>query len=181
MSVVNVALIGYAFMGRAHSNAYRQVTPFFSPRLTPRLKVLCGRTQKDVEKAARTLGWDEAATDWEEVVRRPDIDIVDINTPNDSHAEIAIAAARAGKHVLCEKPLALNVAQCQEMLDAVSVKCLLRWDLLEYRTDPDSGDSEALEVTDLRFEPAKRAADELVAGVHPVLAVSRRRSGVPPV
>ena len=106
MPDVNVALIGYAFMGRAHSNAYRQVTPFFSPRLRPRMKVLCGRTPSKVEAAARQLGWEETSTDWEEVVRRPDIDIVDISTPGDSHAEIAIAAARAGKVVFCEKPLA---------------------------------------------------------------------------
>lgn len=119
MSAVNVALIGYAFMGRAHSNAYRQVTPFFSPRLTPRLKVLCGRTAPDVERAARTLGWDEAATDWRAVVSRADIDIVDICTPGDSHAEIAIAAAQAGKVVLCEKPLANSVREAERMLAAV--------------------------------------------------------------
>ena len=107
-------------MGRAHSNAYRQVTPFFSPRLTPRLKVLCGRTKPDVEKAARSLGWDEAATDWEEVVRRPDIDIVDICTPGDSHAPIAIAAAKAGKVVFCEKPLANSVKDAERMLAAVT-------------------------------------------------------------
>jgi predicted dehydrogenase len=116
---VNVALVGYAFMGRAHSNAYRQVTPFFSPRLTPRMKVLCGRTQKDVAKAARQLGWDEAATDWREVIARPDIDIVDICTPGDSHAAIAIAAARAGKVVFCEKPLANSVRDAEAMLAAV--------------------------------------------------------------
>ena len=86
MVTVNVALIGYAFMGRAHSNAYRQVTPFFSPRLTPRLKVICGRTRTHVDAAARTLGWEESATDWEAVVARPDIDLVDISTPGDSHA-----------------------------------------------------------------------------------------------
>ena len=99
---VGVALIGYAFMGRAHSNAYRQVARFFKPRLRPRMKVLCGRTPAKVEAAARDLGWDEAATDWRAVVERPDIDIVDIATPGDSHTEIAVAAARAGKTVLCE-------------------------------------------------------------------------------
>ena len=119
MSVVNIALIGYSFMGRAHSNAYRQVTPFFSPRLTPRLKVLCGRTKPAVERAARTLGWDEAATDWRDTVKRSDIDVVDICTPGDSHAEIAMAAARAGKVVLCEKPLANSVRDAERMLAAV--------------------------------------------------------------
>jgi predicted dehydrogenase len=119
MADINVALIGYAFMGRAHSNAYRQVVPFFSPRLTPRMRVLCGRTRAGVERAARQLGWDEAATDWEEVVARKDIDLVDVSTPGDSHAPIAIAAARAGKAVLCEKPLANSVAEARKMLDAV--------------------------------------------------------------
>jgi predicted dehydrogenase len=119
MSHVNVALVGYAFMGRAHSNAYRQVTPFLSPRLTPRLKVLCGRTKGKVEAAARSLGWEATATDWREVVARPDIDLVDVSTPGDSHAEIAIAAARAGKAVLCEKPLANSVKDAERMLAAV--------------------------------------------------------------
>ena len=106
-------------MGRAHSNGYRQVGPFFSPRLTPRMRVLCGRTRPAVERAARELGWEEAATDWREVVRRPDIDLVDISTPGDSHAEIAIAAAEAGKAVICEKPLANTVAEAEGMLAAV--------------------------------------------------------------
>lgn len=119
MPEVNVALIGYAFMGRAHSNAYRQVVPFLSPRLTPRLKVLCGRTRRSVTTAARELGWEDAATDWREVIARPDIDLVDICTPGDSHAEIAVAAARAGKAVLCEKPLANSVKDADRMLAAV--------------------------------------------------------------
>jgi predicted dehydrogenase len=119
MPEVNVALIGYAFMGRAHSNAYRQVGRFFSPRLTPRMKVLCGRDARAVKKAARTLGWEETATDWRAVVERDDIDLVDVSTPGDSHAEIAIAAARAGKAVLCEKPLANTLADARRMLAAV--------------------------------------------------------------
>ena len=116
---INVALIGYAFMGKAHSNAWRQVAPFFSPRLTPRLKVICGRNAANVEAAARAYGWEDAATDWREVVRRKDIDIVDISTPGDSHAEIAIAAAKAGKAVICEKPLANTVPEARRMLAAV--------------------------------------------------------------
>lgn len=116
---VNVALIGYAFMGKAHSNAYRQVVPFMSPALTPRMKVLCGRTRERVEAAAREYGWEEAATDWREVVRRDDIDLVDISTPGDLHAEIAIEAAKAGKAVFCEKPLANTVAEARAMLAAV--------------------------------------------------------------
>jgi predicted dehydrogenase len=119
-SIVNVALIGYNFMGRAHSNAYRQVSAFFEPRLTPRLKVLCGRTSAKVDAAARQLGWEEAATDWRAVIDRADIDLVDVSTPGDSHAEIAIAAARAGKTVFCEKPLANTVKDAERMLAAVT-------------------------------------------------------------
>ena len=115
----NVALIGYAFMGRAHSNAYRQVGPFFSPRLMPRLKVLCGRDRSAVTDAAARLGFESAATDWRDVIARDDIDLVDVCTPGDSHAEIAIAAAEAGKAVLCEKPLANSVADATAMRDAV--------------------------------------------------------------
>jgi predicted dehydrogenase len=116
---INVALIGYAFMGRAHSNAYRQVTPFFKPRLRPRMKVLCGRTPSNVEAAAKELGWEETSTSWEEVVARKDIHLVDISTPGDSHAAIAIAAAQAGKAVFCEKPLANSLADAERMLAAV--------------------------------------------------------------
>lgn len=120
MPEINVALIGYSFMGRAHSNAYRQVSPFFQPRLAPRMKVLCGRNAAGVRKAARVLGWEETATDWRAVVEREDIDLVDISTPGDSHAEIAIAAARAGKAVFCEKPLANTLAEARAMLAAAT-------------------------------------------------------------
>jgi len=119
MSTFNVAMIGYAFMGKAHSNAYRQVRAFFSPRLEPRMKVVCGRNREGAESAARTYGWEEAATDWREVVTRPDIDLIDICTPGDSHAEIAIAAAQAGKAVFCEKPLANTIEEAESMLAAV--------------------------------------------------------------
>src|SRR5262245_22041481 len=104
MREVNVALIGYNFMGRAHSNAYRQVGPFMAPRVVPRLKVLCGGDAKAVKAAAGRLGFEEWSSDWRAVVRRKDVDLVDVSTPGDSHAAIAIAAARAGKAILCEKP-----------------------------------------------------------------------------
>jgi predicted dehydrogenase len=118
MSDVGIALIGTAFMGRAHSNAWRQVSAFCAPPLAPRLKVICGRDRGRTESAARAFGWDEFTTDWRQVVRRPDLHIVDISTPNDSHAEIAIAAARAGKAVICEKPLANSVRDAERMLAA---------------------------------------------------------------
>jgi predicted dehydrogenase len=136
MATVNVALIGYAFMGKAHSNAWRQVTPFFSPRLTPHLKVICGRTPGKVKAAALAYGWEEAATDWEQVVGREDIDIVDIVTPGGSHAEIAIAAARAGKVVLCEKPLANTVREAERMLAAVEKAGVLHMICHNYRRAP---------------------------------------------
>lgn len=136
MTDVNVALIGYAFMGKAHSNAYRQVGPFFKPRLRPRLKVICGRTRAKVEEAAREYGWDEAATDWEEVVARKDIDLVDVSTPGDLHAPIAIAAARAGKAVLCEKPLANTVAEAERMLAAAERAGVIHMICHNYRRAP---------------------------------------------
>ena len=136
MPTINVALIGYQFMGKAHSNAYRQVSRFFSPALTPRLKVICGRTPAKVRAAARELGWEEAATDWREVVNRRDIDLVDVSTPGDSHAEIAIAAARAGKAVLCEKPLANTVKDAEAMLKAVEKAGVAHMVCHNYRRAP---------------------------------------------
>jgi predicted dehydrogenase len=136
MREVNVALIGYNFMGRAHSNAYRQVAPFMSPRLVPRMKVLCGRNPRAVKEAAKRLGWEEAATDWREVVRRKDIDVVDVSTPGDSHATIAIAAARAGKAVFCEKPLANTVRDAEAMLAAVKKAGVVHMVCHNYRRAP---------------------------------------------
>ena len=136
MPEVNVALIGYAFMGRAHSNAYRQVSRFFSPKLTPRLKVVCGRDRKKVARAAAQLGWEEWATDWREVVGREDIQVVDVVTPGDSHAEIAIAAAKAGKAVLCEKPLANTVKEAKAMVAAVQKAGVANMICHNYRRAP---------------------------------------------
>lgn len=136
MQTVNVALIGYAFMGKAHSNAYRQVGPFLSPRLTPRLKVICGRHAANVAKAARAYGWEETATDWRDVVRRGDIDLVDVCTPGDSHADISIAAARAGKAVICEKPLANSVSEAGRMLAAVQKARVVHMICHNYRRAP---------------------------------------------
>lgn len=136
MNDINVALIGYAFMGRAHSNAYRQVGPFFSPKRAPRMKVICGRSARGVEAARKSLGWDEAATDWREVVRRSDIELVDVCTPGDSHAEIAIAAAKAGKHVFCEKPLANSLKDAERMLAAVEKAGVTHMICHNYRRAP---------------------------------------------
>ena len=115
---LRVAMIGYAFMGAAHSLAWRQAPRAFELPLDPQMRVLCGRNGAAAAEAADRLGWAESATDWREVVARDDIDLVDICTPGDSHAEIAIAALEAGKHVLCEKPLANSVAEAELMTEA---------------------------------------------------------------
>lgn len=133
---VNVAMIGYAFMGKAHSNAYRQVCAFFDLRVKPRMKVICGRNADHVKAAAERYGWDEHATDWRKVVERKDIDVVDICTPGDSHHSIALAAAAARKVVFCEKPLANNVQQAQAMYQAVKKAGVIHMICHNYRKAP---------------------------------------------
>ena len=109
MNKVRIGMIGYKFMGKAHSNAYRAL-PMFFPKVTkPEMKAICGRDAQGVEQAREQFGWESAETDWRELVTRDDIDVVDINAPSDAHKEIALAAAAAGKHMFCEKPLALNL------------------------------------------------------------------------
>jgi predicted dehydrogenase len=115
---LGVAMIGYAFMGAAHSQAWRNAHRFFELPTTPALQVLCGRTESATQDAAHRLGWVGWTTDWRDVLDRDDVDVVDICTPGDTHAEIAIAALEAGKHVLCEKPLANTVAEAEEMTAA---------------------------------------------------------------
>ena len=106
---LNIGLIGYLFMGKAHSNGWRQAPRFFDMKHDVRLHTICGRNASAVEKARKQYGWDHAVSYWQKVVANPEIDVIDINTPNDSHAEIAIAAAKAGKHILCEKPFATSI------------------------------------------------------------------------
>lgn len=133
---LRVGLIGYRFMGKAHSNAWRQAPRFFPLKAHLELHTLCGRERAAVQSARAQLGWENAATDWREVVESPLIDIVDISTPNDSHAEIAIAAARAGKHILCEKPLALNVKEAAAMLAAAQKSKIVHMVCHNYRRVP---------------------------------------------
>jgi predicted dehydrogenase len=116
--VLNVAMIGYGFMGAAHSQAWRVAPRFFDLPVEPRMSVIVGRHADRLESARVKFGWESAQTDWREVVSRDDIDVIDICTPGDSHVEIAIAALRAGKHVLCEKPLANSVAEAERMTEA---------------------------------------------------------------
>jgi predicted dehydrogenase len=117
---LRVAMIGYGFMGAAHSVGWRQAPRMFALPDDVEMSVIVGRHAEAVADAAARWGWRESATDWREVIERDDIDLVDIVTPGDSHAEIAIAALEAGKHVLCEKPLANTVAEAEAMADAAS-------------------------------------------------------------
>ncbi|WP_420151739.1 Gfo/Idh/MocA family protein [Spirosoma sp.] len=116
---IRIGLIGTGFMGRTHSNGYNRVPNFFPDlEYTPVLKAVCSRNPEKVKAFAEQWGYESTETDWKALIARDDIDAVDICTPNDSHAEIAIAAAKAGKMILCEKPLARTVEEGQEMVDA---------------------------------------------------------------
>jgi len=115
---LGVGMVGHAFMGAVHSQAWRTAAHFFDLRLTPELAVLCGRDATRTRAAADRLGWRDTETDWKALLRRDDVTLVDICTPGDTHAEIAIAALDAGKHVLCEKPLANTVDEARAMAAA---------------------------------------------------------------
>lgn len=119
-SKLRIAMIGHGFMGAAHSQGWRVAPRFFDLPARVEMALLVGRKPDAVAAAAETWGWGESSTDWRSAVRRDDIDIVDIVTPGASHVEIAIAALDAGKHVLCEKPLANTVAEAEAMADAAA-------------------------------------------------------------
>src|SRR5450432_468035 len=133
---INVALIGYQFMGKAHSNAYRQAGRFFDLDVEPVMKVLVGRSEKKVAAAAEQFGWQEYATRWEDVIGRTDIDLIDIGTPNDTHARISQEALRAGKHVLCEKPLAITLADARASYELAKQTGLVNGICHNYRKAP---------------------------------------------
>lgn len=115
-----VGMIGYAFMGAAHSHAWRTAPTFFDLSLHPRLTAICGRDREAASAVADKFGWESVETDWRKLIERDDIDLIDICTPGDTHAEIAIAALEAGKHVLCEKPLANTVEEAERMAAAAA-------------------------------------------------------------
>jgi predicted dehydrogenase len=117
---LRVGLVGYAFMGAAHSQAWRTAPHFFDLPLQPELSVLVGRTPERVAEAAARLGWTRTETDWHRLLEGDEVDLVDVCTPGNTHAEIAIAALQAGKHVLCEKPLANTVAEAEAMAEAAA-------------------------------------------------------------
>ena len=117
---LGVGMVGYAFMGAAHSQAWRSAGRFFDLPLAPAMTALCGRDAEAATAAAERMGWASVETDWKRLITRDDVDLVDICTPGDTHAEIAIAALEAGKHVMCEKPLANTVAEAEAMVEAAA-------------------------------------------------------------
>jgi predicted dehydrogenase len=133
---ISVALIGTGFMGRAHSHAYRSVASMFPECPRPRLKLICGRDRERAEALAARFGWEEVSTSWEEAVGRAGVDLVDVSVPGALHAPVSIAAARAGKHVLCEKPLANSLEEARAMLAAVREAGVLHMVQFNYRRVP---------------------------------------------
>ncbi|NBV87054.1 MAG: gfo/Idh/MocA family oxidoreductase [Verrucomicrobia bacterium] len=133
---LNVGIVGYGFMGRTHANAFRKVTNFFDLALKPVLKAACGRDEAKLKDYCDRWGWETAETDWRKLIERSDIDVVDICTPNDSHAEIAIAAARAGKMVMCEKPLSMDGPQGEEMVREIEKAGVANMVWYNYRRAP---------------------------------------------
>ncbi len=136
---VRIGLVGYKFMGKAHSHAYLDMPKFFTTDAVPVMKAICGRNEEGVKEAAKNFGWESYETSWERLVKRDDIDLIDISTPNDTHRDITIAAAEAGKDIFCEKPLAMNVAQAEEMLASVKKAGVKHMVGFNYRTVPAIG------------------------------------------
>lgn len=136
MKTVNVAIIGTKFMGKAHSNAWTNAPKFFSVPCKPVLKVACGQDKKGTEDFAANWGWQEVETDWRKVVERKDVDIIDVSTPTYLHKEIVIAAAQNGKHIFCEKPMALNYAEAKQMYEAAEKAGVLHYLNHNYRRCP---------------------------------------------
>ncbi|MFO0970062.1 MAG: Gfo/Idh/MocA family oxidoreductase [Gemmataceae bacterium] len=119
MKPLNIGMIGYGFMGRAHSNGYLRVNNFFDLQYRPVLKAVCARDAAKAKEFAAKWGYESIESDWRKLIARKDIDAVDICVPNNLHCEIAVAAAQAGKMILCEKPLAMNGAEGKKMVEAV--------------------------------------------------------------
>src|SRR5436189_403723 len=136
MKKLNVGIVGYGFMGRAHSNAYRKVGNFFDLEHECILQAACARDAAKARAFATRWGYQSVETDWRKLIARDDIDLVDICTPNNTHAEIAIAAAKAGKMILCEKPLALNAPEAEKMVAAVEKAKVANMVWYNYRRCP---------------------------------------------
>jgi predicted dehydrogenase len=133
---LNVGIVGYGFMGRTHSNGYKRVGDFFDLEYRPVLKAVCGRDAEAARAFAEKWGYESVETDWRKLVDRKDIDAIDVCTPNNTHAEIAIAAARAGKMILCEKPLSMNLVEGREMVEAVETAKVPNTVWYNYRRAP---------------------------------------------
>jgi predicted dehydrogenase len=133
---LNIGLIGYGFMGRTHSNAFLQAGRFFDLPYKPVLKAVCARNESRVKSFADNWGYESAETDWRKLIDRKDIDLIDIASPNDTHAEIAVAAAQAGKMVMCEKPLGRNAAEGKAMTEAVEAAKVPNMVWYNYRRVP---------------------------------------------
>jgi myo-inositol 2-dehydrogenase/D-chiro-inositol 1-dehydrogenase len=133
---LNIGLVGYGFMGRTHSNAFRQVNQFFDLEYQPVLKAVCARDGEKAKAFAAQWGYESVETGWRNLIARQDVDLIDIASPNNTHAEIAIAAAAAGKLVLCEKPLAMNAAQAERMVEAVEKAGVANMVWYNYRRVP---------------------------------------------
>ena len=133
---LNIGMVGYGFMGRAHSNAYSKVNHFFDLQYQPVLKAICARDEAKAKAFAETWGYESVETDWRKLVARKDIDAIDICVPNNLHREIALAAAAAGKMILCEKPLAMNSQEGAEMIAAVEKAGVANMVWYNYRRVP---------------------------------------------
>lgn len=136
MKTMNVAIIGTKFMGKAHSNAWLNAPRFFDMGIKPVLKVACGQNEAELKAFAERWGWEETETDWRKVMERDDIDIVDISVPTYLHRDIAVAAAKAGKHIFCEKPFALNLDEAREMYEAAEAAGIVHYVNHNYRRCP---------------------------------------------
>ncbi|WP_420645073.1 Gfo/Idh/MocA family protein [Candidatus Leptofilum sp.] len=136
MKTMNVAIIGTKFMGKAHSNAWLNAPRFFDMGIKPVLKVACGRNEEELKAFAERWGWEEIETDWRKVLERDDVDIVDISVPTHLHHDIAVAAAKAGKHIFCEKPFALTLAEAQAMYEAAEAAGIVHYLNHNYRRCP---------------------------------------------
>lgn len=136
MSEIGVGLVGYKFMGRAHSNAYRQVAAFFDVDPKPVMRAICGRDANATQAAADKLGWESIETDYHTLVARDDIGLVDVSTPGYTHRDVVLAALAAGKHVICEKPLANTLSEAREMVEAAKKAGTINMVNFNYRRVP---------------------------------------------
>jgi predicted dehydrogenase len=133
---LNVGIVGVQFMGRAHSNAYVDVAKYFELPVTPVMRVACDVDTEALSVFSKRWGWQTTETSWENMIQRDDVDLIDICTPNILHAKVAIAAARSGKHLICEKPIAMNAAEAQQMLDAAQEADVRHMVAFNYRRVP---------------------------------------------